>query len=136
VILVKKLTVEALKENLDTVIDFVNGFLEEAGCTMKFQMQVDLCVEEMFVNIASYAYGSGKGDAEIDISQTGEEISITLIDSGKPYNPLEKEDPDVSLSALDREIGGLGIFLVKKTMDSVSYEYTDGKNIFTMAKKM
>ena len=132
----KKLTVEASTGNLDTVLDFVNESLEEAGCSFKIQMQIDLCVEEMFVNIASYAYPGKTGEAEIEVSCSDGEASITLRDSGMPYNPLAKADPDVSLSAQERAVGGLGIFLVKKTMDSVSYEYTGGKNIFTMSKKL
>ncbi|MBE6827895.1 MAG: serine/threonine protein phosphatase [Ruminococcaceae bacterium] len=129
-----KLTVEAKKENLDEVIGFVDGYLEKSDCPMKAQMQINLAVEEIFVNIASYAYGGKNGTAEITMSGEENEVTITFADSGIPYNPLEKEDPDISLSADVREIGGLGIFLVKKNMDNVSYDYTDGKNILTIKK--
>lgn len=130
------LTVDATAENLQQVIDFVDGVLEENGASIKTQTQVDLAVEEIFVNIANYAYGDGSGKAEILIENAGCEITIVLKDSGIPYNPLEKEDPDITLSAEERQIGGLGIFLTKKTMDSVSYEYADGFNILTMKKRL
>ena len=116
-------------EKLDEVTAFIDAFLEEHDCPMKIQMQIDLCLEEMFVNIAHYAY-----PAEILVSESGGTVTITLIDSGLPYDPLKKEDPDITLGAEERQIGGLGIFLVKKNMDAVSYRYEDGKNIFTMQK--
>ena len=121
-------------EKLDEVTAFIDAFLEEHDCPMKIQMQIDLCLEEMFVNIAHYAYPDGAGEAEILVSESGGTVTITLIDSGLPYDPLKKEDPDISLGAEERQIGGLGIFLVKKNMDAVSYRYEDGKNIFTMQK--
>ena len=133
---VNNISVQATTENLDTVIGFVDEFLEECGCPMKTQMQIDLCVEEMYINIANYAYGDDIGEAEIEVSENGGEVSITMKDRGVPYNPLEKPDPDTTLSAEERQVGGLGIFIVKKTMDSVIYEYKDGQNIFTMTKKL
>lgn len=130
----QKLTVEARRENLEQVIAFVDAFLEQCDWPMKAQMQIELCVEEIFVNIASYAYGSGTGDAEIRISERGGTVTITFLDSGAPYNPLLKVDPDTTLSAEKRQIGGLGIFLVKKSMDAVGYRRKGGKNVFTMKK--
>ncbi len=130
------LTVDATIENLAAVTEFVDSFLEENDCPMKTQMQIDLALEEAYVNIANYAYGDETGKAEIGISKNGDEVTIVLKDGGIPYNPLEKKDPDTTLSAEEREIGGLGVFLVKKNMDSVFYEYRDGKNIFTMTKKI
>ena len=132
----KALTVEADNDNLDEVMGFVDSFLEEKGASMKTMMQVDLAVEEIFVNIANYAYGDGTGNAEISISENGGEVSIVFKDSGVPYNPLEKEDPDITLSAEEREIGGLGVFLTKKNMDTVKYEFRDGFNILTMTKSI
>lgn len=132
----KTLSVDALNSNLQTVTDFVDGVLEENGCSVKAQLQIDLCVEEIFVNIANYAYGDGCGKAEITVENSGGSIVLTFKDSGVPYNPLKKADPDITLSADERQIGGLGIFLVKKNMDSVSYRYEDGKNIFSMTKKI
>lgn len=131
----KELKLEANVDNLDRVIEFVDAELEKMDCGMKVQMQIDIAMEEIFVNIAHYAYAPSVGDAVIQIQKDDlSNVRITFIDSGIPYNPLEKPDPDVTLSAEEREIGGLGIYMVKKSMDRVSYEYKDGKNIFTMEK--
>lgn len=132
----KSLTVDATIENLNAVNEFIDGFLEENGCTAKAQMQIDLAVEEIYVNIAHYAYGDSVGKAEVKVENNNGEITIVFSDSGVPYNPLEKADPDITASADDRQIGGLGIFLTKKNMDAVSYEYKDGKNILTMKKRI
>ncbi len=129
-----ELVVEAKTEKLDEVIDFIDGFLEEMDCPMKTMMQIDVAVEEIFVNIAHYAYGACDGDARISITDDDGVAEITFKDNGTPYDPLSRPDPDTTLSAEERQIGGLGIYIVKKTMDSVSYEYRDGCNIFTMRK--
>ena len=132
----KTMTIPAKVENLDSVLAFVDNALEEAGCPMKAQMQLDLAVEEIFVNIASYAYGSGTGNAVIGVSIDDGICTITLSDNGIPYNPLEKVDPDVTLAAEDRQIGGLGIFMVKKSVDDMIYEYKNGQNILKLVKKL
>ena len=132
----KTLTVEATIENLTAVNDFVDGFLEDNGCPMKTQMQIDLSVEEIFVNIANYAYGDSTGTVEVSIENNDGEITIVFKDSGVPYNPLEKADPDITLSAEERAIGGLGILLTKKNMDAVSYKYQDNHNVLTMKKNI
>ena len=124
----------ALTDNLPEVLAFVDEQLESAGCPMKVQMQIDIAVEEIFVNISHYAYGDGSGTAKLRFENTGSGAAITFIDSGVPYDPLAKADPDITLSAEEREIGGLGIFMVKKTMDDVSYKYIDGHNILTLKK--
>jgi anti-sigma regulatory factor (Ser/Thr protein kinase) len=131
-----KLDILAKTENLDTVIDFVNEHLEGVECPMKIQMQIDVAVEEIFVNIANYAYGTGEGPAtvRINVDNQNKIVDITFIDNGVPYDPLAKEDPDITLSAQERQIGGLGIFMVKKSMDDVTYEYRDGHNILTLKK--
>ena len=131
---VKTLTVDALTENLKQVSAFVDAFLEERDCSMKTQMQIDLCVEEIFVNIAHYAYPENTGKAEICVSEADGVVTLTFMDGGVPYDPLQKKDPDTTLAAEDRQIGGLGIFLVKKNMDTVSYRYENGKNVLTMTK--
>ncbi|MBQ6259614.1 MAG: ATP-binding protein [Lachnospiraceae bacterium] len=133
-----EINVKASLENLQGVIAFVDGFVEELGASMKAQMQIDVAVEEIFVNIASYAYAPDTGDATIKIGKDPEnnKVFITFVDSGKPYNPLEKEDPDITLSAEERGVGGLGIFMVKKSMDDMRYEYKDGQNIVTIMKKL
>ena len=104
---------------------------------MKTQMQVDVAVEEIFVNIAHYAYAPGTGAATVQAEASAETktLTVTFIDSGVPYNPLEKPDPDVTLSAEDRQIGGLGIYMVKKSMDDMRYEYRDGRNVLTLEKR-
>ena len=119
------LTVAAINDNLHAVMAFVDDFLEKHDCTMKAQMQLDLCVEEIFVNIANYAYGSGSGDARICITYAEGTVTITFADSGVPYDPLAKPDPDITLSAEERQIGGLGVYLVKKNTDRVDYPQTN-----------
>lgn len=133
-----EIKVEAEKDNLSEVMSFADAHLEEAGCPVKTQMEIELALEEIFINIAKYAYAPGMGEALIHVEVTGEPKTavITLKDQGTPYNPLEKEDPDVSLSADERDIGGLGIFLTRKTMDDVKYEYKDGSNVLTMKKRL
>lgn len=137
-----EITVKALNENVDKVVDFINAELEAKDCPIKAQTQIDVAIDELFSNIANYAYGGEEGDAIIQISfeqendGQGDICVIKFIDSGKPYNPLEKDDPDTSLSAEERGIGGLGIFIVKKTMDDMQYEYKDSQNILTIKKKI
>ena len=125
---------EAKIENLDSVLDFIDQYLEEWGCKMKTVTQINVATEEIFVNIAHYAYSEGGGKARIVIERKGDDAEITFTDSGVPYDPLAKEDPDVSLSAEERTIGGLGIYIVKKSMDSVSYEYRDNHNVLKISK--
>lgn len=134
----KSITVEAKIENVDKVTEFVNEVLEEKECPLKVQMQLDVAIDEIFGNIAYYAYGKGRGNAtiQIEMEDNPPKITLTFIDQGIPYNPLESKDPDITLDIEDREIGGLGIFLVKKTMDELSYEYADGQNILTMKKEL
>ena len=134
----KELTVEAVLENVDTVTDFVDARLEELDCSMKVMAQINVAVDELFSNIARYAYHPEIGSAtvRVDVTEDPLEVVITFMDQGVPYDPLKREDPDVSLSADERKIGGLGIFLVKKTMDDVKYEYRDGQNILKICKKI
>ncbi len=133
----EKLKIDAKVENLDHVIGILEEKLETMDCPFKIVTQLSIALEEIFVNIAHYAYESeGAGWAELTFEKLdgGKGISIALKDGGRAYNPLAKEDPDVTLGAEERQIGGLGIFMVKKSMDKVSYEYKDGCNIFTMEK--
>ena len=133
-----ELTVDAKVDNLNVVLSFVDAELEKYECSMKTQMQIDIAVEELFVNIANYAYSPVIGIATVRVEVKDDPLSvyITFVDEGKPYDPLAKEDPDVSLSAEEREVGGLGIYMVKKSMDAVEYEYKDGSNILTIVKKL
>lgn len=133
-----ELTLEARVDNLDQVLSFVDSHLEQLECPMKSQMQIDVAVEELFVNIARYAYNPTVGPAtvRVEVEQDPLAVSITFIDHGVPYDPLKKPDPDVTLSAEEREIGGLGIYMVKKSMDGIEYEYKNGQNILKIQKKI
>lgn len=130
----KKLLVEACIDNLDIVIDFVNEDLEQHNCESNFQSEIDIAVEEIFMNIARYAYKPENGNVAILISAK-EEFVIEFEDTGKPYNPLLRSDPDLNIPISERKPGGLGIFLVKQLMDKVSYARVDNKNVLTMTKK-
>ena len=134
----KELELTAATENLSAVLAFVDEELEAVGCSMRSQMQIDIAVEEIFVNIAHYAYNPEVGKATIRVEVQPEPLAVmlTFLDQGVPYDPLAKADPDVSLSAEERQIGGLGIFMVKKSMDDVQYRYENGRNILTLKKTL
>ena len=134
----KRLDIEAKIDKLNDVLQFLEAQLEENNCSPKAQVQLDVAVEEIFVNIAHYAYSNKEdGRAIIDIEFPKDDyVSITFYDKGIPYDPLAKEDPDITLSADDRPIGGLGIYMVKKNMDEVAYRHENGQNIFTIGKKI
>ncbi len=134
----KELTIDATTDNIPVVTDFVNEQLEEHGCSLKSQMQIDIAIDELFGNIAQYAYEQNVGSATVRVELSEEPLSviITFIDNGVPYDPLRKNDPDTTLSAEEREIGGLGIYMVKKSMDGIEYEYKDGQNILKITKNL
>ena len=133
----EELILPAKVENLDEVQAFVGERVGE-DCSPKAQMQLDLAVEEIFVNIANYAYAPGEGKAavRVQVSEEPRRVDVTFRDRGVPYNPLEKEDPDVTALAAERKLGGLGIFLTKQLMDEVQYEYRDGQNVLTLTKNL
>ncbi len=134
----KELTLEATVENIEKVTDFVNAELEALDCPIKAQTQIDVAIDELFGNIAQYAYNPETGPATVRVEVENDPLAVvvTFIDNGKPYDPLAADDPDTTLSAAERKIGGLGVFLVKKTMDDVNYEYKDGKNILKIKKNI
>lgn len=135
----KEIKVPAAIDQIDAVTDFVNSVLEELSCSIKAQMQIDVAIDELFGNIAKYAYHpSDGGDAVIRVESDEDSLSVTItfMDEGKPFDPLRRSDPDVTLSAEERGIGGLGIYVVKKTMDGVDYEYRDGMNILRIKKNL
>ena len=134
----RKMTIEAKIENLDDVLAFIDAELEAADCPMKKQMQIDVAVEEIFVNIANYAYAPETGSADINvrIAEDPKRVIITFTDSGMPYDPVAREDPDIDIPAEDREVGGLGVFMVKQMMDDMDYSYQNGKNILTVQKML
>ena len=131
-------TFPAKIEALSDVLGFVDQTLESFACPMKVQTAVCVAIEEIFVNVAHYAYGDGEGDMTLGIGFDEESRTITfrMTDKGTPFDPLNKPDPDITLSAEEREIGGLGIFITKKTMNSVTYAYENGENVLTMTKQI
>ena len=134
----KELSIDATIENIGAVTDFINGELEVLNCPGQIQRQIDVAVDELFGNIAQYAYNPDVGPATVRVEVTEDPLAviITFVDHGVPYDPLSRQDPDIHLSAEEREIGGLGVFLVKKTMDDVTYEYKNGQNILRICKRL
>lgn len=134
----KELTINATVESIPEVTAFVDGQLEALDCPIKAQMQIDIAIDELFSNIAHYAYHPGVGPAtvRVEVVEDPMAVVITFIDEGVPYDPLSTEDPDISLSAEERQIGGLGIYMVKKSMDEVVYEYKEGRNILRIKKNI
>jgi len=135
---VKEWTFEAKIDRIPWLTEQVDGLLEGLDCPMKAQMQIDVAIDEWMANIASYAYGNGVGEVTVrfDFQPDDRTVVLTFIDSGVPYDPLAKPDPDVTLSVDKREVGGLGIFLVKKTMDDMTYARRDGHNVLTIRKRI
>ena len=131
-------TFPAKTEALPDILGFVEETLEGFGCPMKIQMAVCVAIEEVFVNVAHYAYGDGEGDMNLGVGfdEGNRTVTFRMTDKGIPFDPLKKPDPDITLSAEEREIGGLGIFITKKTMDCVTYAYENGENILTMIKRI
>ena len=123
-------------DELDNVLNFIDNEIKDINDN-KLLTKFNLVVEEIFVNIVSYAYEdkNANNTVTISIKDNDDKTIITFIDSGKHFNPLIKDDPDISLSADERPVGGLGIYLVKKMMDNVEYEYKDNKNILTIEKR-
>ena len=135
----KELSVNATIENIAPVTDFVNGELEALDCPKRVQRQIDVAIDELFGNIAHYAYRPEQlGEATVRCCVGGSPLQVTIqfLDNGTPFNPLAKEDADITLSAEERKIGGLGILMVKKSMDAVDYTYEGGKNILTIKKSI
>lgn len=134
----KELNLSATAENISAVTKFVDEQLEALDCPMKAKLQIDIAIDEIFSNIAQYAYHPAVGEAivRVEVSEDPVSVIITFIDSGVPYDPLAFAEPDISFSAEERSIGGLGIFIVRKSMDDVTYRYEDGKNILSIRKRI
>ena len=131
--------VEASMEHLNRVMSVTEEILEQAGCGEDDRRLIGISVEELFTNIASYAYGESKGKVWLtwDIRRAGEdrkEAVIRFQDEGFPYDPFEREDPDLNLPVEKRPVGGLGIFMVKQFMDDIGYEYKEGRNVTVIRK--
>ena len=130
------LKIPAKPERLDEVLDFVDALLDENGCAPQVRTELRMAMEEVYVNVAHYAYPSGDGWAEIRGSVADGAATFRLIDGGTPFDPLAKPDPDILLSGEERAIGGLGIYMVKNMVDQVEYVYRDGCNQLTLRKKL
>lgn len=135
----KELEVEATLDNLATVLRFVEAEAEKAGCPKKETKQLAVAIEELYVNVASYAYAPATGICIVKLqtsaeSETGGWIRILLKDHGKKFNPLLQEAPDITLSADDRPVGGLGILMVKELVDRLEYMHENGENILSVEK--
>ena len=132
-----KLKIKATVDNLKDVSEFIEERMNAKDPSPKTSMQIMVAVEELYVNIAHYAYDSDGGEAEITVDFDGDDnMIISFADWGKPYDPLARQDPDVTLGAEERQVGGLGVYMVKKSMDKFEYRYEDGKNISTIVKKL
>ena len=129
---------EAIRENIPRITEFVDAELERLGCGLKAQMAIDIALDEILANICHYAYKPGRGKVEVTVDTDERErtAKITFRDSGVPFDPLQREEPDTTLSAEERKIGGLGIFLVRKTMDAMEYRREGGCNVLTIRKKI
>ena len=134
----KEITLKARIENISVVTGFIDEALEALGCSMKAQMQIDVAIDELFGNIARYAYKGAEGDATVslDFEEETRTTVITFSDRGEPFDPTSTLEPDVNIPAADRQVGGLGIFLVRKTMDGMAYAYENGRNVLTIRKKI
>ena len=134
----KEITVDATIENMDTVTAFVDDFLDQIACPMKSRIQINIVIDEIFGNICHYAYKDSVGavTVRVESGNTPKAVFLTFTDNGIPYNPLDTEDPDITLSSEERKIGGLGIYLVKKNMDEMKYEYLNQQNRLWMEKRL
>ena len=134
----KEITVDATIENMDTVTAFVDDFLDQIACPMKSRIQINIVIDEIFGNICHYAYKDSIGavTVRVESGNTPKAVFLIFTDNGIPYNPLETEDPDITSSSEERKIGGLGIYLVKKNMDEMKYEYVNQQNRLWMEKRL
>ena len=134
----EELSIPAIRENLPQALDFVGRNLDALGCDATVRMQLDIAVEEIFINISSYAYSPGTGPVTIrfEAGESPKSAILRFLDGGAPYDPLAKEDPDIHQPLMERRQGGLGIFMVKQYMDGMEYAYRDGQNILTLIKNL
>ncbi|MBR0461301.1 MAG: ATP-binding protein [Erysipelotrichaceae bacterium] len=136
--LIREMILDAVIENITPLTDAVNEELEKLNCSLRAQNQIDIVIDEVFANIASYAYGdkTGKAIVRLEHDQENNDIILIFIDEGMPFDPLKNEDPDVTLGYDKREIGGLGVFIVKKLMNKAEYRFADKKNILILRKNL
>jgi anti-sigma regulatory factor (Ser/Thr protein kinase) len=134
----EQLTVKAVLDNLERMLEFVTNAARNAGATKTLQNTLRLVCEEALVNVINYAYPGSEGELTItaDIRPVPPAIVLEIADSGFAFNPLDRPDPDTTLPAGQRQIGGLGIFIIKKNMDKVAYRREGGRNVLTMEKRL
>lgn len=134
----RELTVTTDIENLETVMSFIEKELQTIECSRKAMMQIGIAIDEIFSNISRYAYQGERGSVSVcvEILPDVPAAAITFSDTGVPFNPLEVKEPNVSGKASERKVGGLGIYIVKKTMDGIRYDYKDGRNILSIMKNV
>ena len=133
----KEITIKNQISELERVNQFVNEICEELGLDMELQMNLNLVMEEMVSNVIFYAYPEGKtADIELAAESHGKELTFVLTDRGKMFDPTAKEDADPDVNPMDRDIGGMGIYIVKNIMNKVTYQRLEGKNLLTMQKKI
>lgn len=135
----KEIKVNADVKNLDSVLQFMNEVIEPYNCSVEIQFQLELALEEAYVNIAHHAYPNDVGSTIIrcDVVEKDDKsnlLVIDILDQGIPYNPIEHNDPNINSSAEERDIGGLGIYMIKNSMDALSYSYENEHNVFTIEK--
>lgn len=133
-----ELKLDSRIENIDLLTERVNKELVRLGCARKIMAQIDIALDELFSNVSHYAYGGSVGAFyfRLESSEDNSSITMTLEDEGVPFDPLAHEDPDIKQELAERAIGGLGIFLVKKTMDAINYAHKNGRNVLTITKKI
>lgn len=133
----KKLTIENQLEQLTLVASFVEELCEELGLDASLVFNLNLVLEEAMTNVIMYAFPEGgKHELELTAATEGGMLSLVVKDSGIAFDPTAVPDADVTLTAEERPIGGLGIFLIRQIMDEVNYERVDECNILTMKKKL
>ena len=130
------LTVKAIPQSIDIVTAFADRIMTEHECSGIIKAKISIVIDEIVSNISSYAYPDGGGELEFSIGVSEGSVIMTFTDMGQPFDPLKNPDPDVSIPTSKKQVGGLGIFMTKKMMDSVAYRYDDGKNILTITKKL
>lgn len=138
VVKMKELRLKATEYNIVTATEFINSALNDEGCSDGARALIDIAIDDLFCNIARYAYGEDEGYVllRFEFDKMAKTASVTFIDRGIPFDPLKKKDPDITLSAEARKIGGLGIYMVKRIMDAVEYKYEDGCNMIRITKKI
>lgn len=134
--MIKTMVYDAILENLYPILDVVEEEVSKVNSDRALLADINVCIEEIFVNIVSYAYCGTIGKIEVRLEITGDTFRMLFCDSGVPYNPLERDNPDITLPAQERSVGGLGILMVKEMMDSVTYEYKEKKNCLQITKKI